>query len=184
MCSVPVIGVFCRPNHPRGYAAWPANLSGPELDEIRNQPLAQAAGHLGAHGYVTWLVLCQDWVELNAVRDILRQGSEWDQRGDEWYSGPLDFVCAYAGSVSGVLNHNASPVAGNRWESLGDNRAFAMVNADVVLNMKPTRAGGFRCHAGKDGECHWVMCPQLRDGEPEATHRHCPLDAASDYEER
>lgn len=32
------------------------------------------------------------------------------------------------------------------------------------------------CHAGRDGECNWVGCPQLRDGEPEATGRHCPLD--------
>lgn len=33
-----------------------------------------------------------------------------------------------------------------------------------------------RCAAGKDGDCtHW-LCPQLRDGEPKATGRHCPLD--------
>lgn len=32
------------------------------------------------------------------------------------------------------------------------------------------------CHAARDGECHWAVCPQLRDGEPVATGRHCPLD--------
>jgi len=32
------------------------------------------------------------------------------------------------------------------------------------------------CHAGRDGECCWVGCPQLRDNEPVATGRHCPLD--------
>ena len=32
------------------------------------------------------------------------------------------------------------------------------------------------CHAGRDGDCIWVECPQLRDGEPVATGRHCPLD--------
>lgn len=32
------------------------------------------------------------------------------------------------------------------------------------------------CHAGKDGECNWEGCPQLRDGEPAATGRHCPRD--------
>ena len=36
------------------------------------------------------------------------------------------------------------------------------------------------CHAAKDGECHWRSCPQLRDGEPAATGRHCPLDRAGD----
>lgn len=31
------------------------------------------------------------------------------------------------------------------------------------------------CHVHKDGECHWEQCPQLRDGEPAATGRSCPL---------
>lgn len=32
------------------------------------------------------------------------------------------------------------------------------------------------CHANRDGECDAPTCPQLRDGEPEATGRHCPID--------
>lgn len=32
------------------------------------------------------------------------------------------------------------------------------------------------CRAGTDGDCFWSECPQLADGEPEATGRHCPLD--------
>ncbi len=32
------------------------------------------------------------------------------------------------------------------------------------------------CHAARDGECFWAECPQIRDGEPRATGRHCPLD--------
>lgn len=32
------------------------------------------------------------------------------------------------------------------------------------------------CYAGSDGDCIWKDCPQLRDNEPEATNRHCPLD--------
>ena len=31
------------------------------------------------------------------------------------------------------------------------------------------------CHAQRDGDCDWWLCPQLRDGEPEATGRICPL---------
>ena len=27
-----------------------------------------------------------------------------------------------------------------------------------------------------DGECTWEGCPQIRDGEPETSGRHCPLD--------
>jgi hypothetical protein len=37
-----------------------------------------------------------------------------------------------------------------------------------------------RCHAGRDGECNWKGCPQLRDGEPEKSGRHCPLDEDDD----
>lgn len=34
------------------------------------------------------------------------------------------------------------------------------------------------CQASRgDGECVWEGCPQLRDGEPERTGRHCPLDS-------
>lgn len=32
------------------------------------------------------------------------------------------------------------------------------------------------CHADCDGDCEWQHCPQLRDGEPSKSHRHCPLD--------
>lgn len=32
------------------------------------------------------------------------------------------------------------------------------------------------CHSANDGECHWDLCPQIRDNEPEASGRHCPLD--------
>lgn len=38
-----------------------------------------------------------------------------------------------------------------------------------------------RCHAATDGECNDPeRCPQLRDGEPLATGRHCPLDTWED----
>lgn len=32
------------------------------------------------------------------------------------------------------------------------------------------------CQAGMDGDCFWKKCPQIRDGEPETSGRHCPLD--------
>ena len=36
------------------------------------------------------------------------------------------------------------------------------------------------CHAGQDGECNWDKCPQIKDGEPIKTGRHCPLDTRED----
>ena len=38
------------------------------------------------------------------------------------------------------------------------------------------------CAAGSDGDCNHSWCPQLRDGEPEATGRHCPLDKEDEDE--
>lgn len=32
------------------------------------------------------------------------------------------------------------------------------------------------CMGSRDGDCCWSECPQLRDGEPGANGRHCPLD--------
>lgn len=32
------------------------------------------------------------------------------------------------------------------------------------------------CHAGRDGDCIWKECPQIKDNEPETTGRHCPRD--------
>lgn len=39
------------------------------------------------------------------------------------------------------------------------------------------------CHADKDGDCSWSLCPQKRDHEPELTGRHCPLDNAREAED-
>jgi len=38
------------------------------------------------------------------------------------------------------------------------------------------------CHANNDGDCYWKNCPQLKDGEPEKTGRHCPLDKENNDE--
>lgn len=34
-----------------------------------------------------------------------------------------------------------------------------------------------RCRADCDDHCEWSECPQLRDGEPKKSGRHCPLDS-------
>lgn len=38
------------------------------------------------------------------------------------------------------------------------------------------------CHSASDGECFWKGCPQLREGEPHKTGRHCPLPKWEDEE--
>ena len=39
------------------------------------------------------------------------------------------------------------------------------------------------CKADRDGDCGWVLCPQVRDGEPQSTGRHCPLDRSATDEQ-
>jgi hypothetical protein len=36
------------------------------------------------------------------------------------------------------------------------------------------------CQADRDGDCYHAACPQLRDGEPNKSRRHCPLDQCGD----
>lgn len=33
-----------------------------------------------------------------------------------------------------------------------------------------------RCQADDDDYCDFADCPQMRDGEPHMSGRHCPLD--------
>lgn len=40
-----------------------------------------------------------------------------------------------------------------------------------------------RCQSDDDGYCEWPGCPQLRDGEPKKTGRHCPLDRVEDEDD-
>ncbi len=44
--------------------------------------------------------------------------------------------------------------------------------APAVLEVRDLQ----RCAAARDGECNHAQCPQLRDGEPENSGRHCPID--------
>lgn len=59
-----------------------------------------------------------------------------------------------------------------------------MTNAGFLAlgETSPTRDD--TCHADRDGDCDWEGCPQLRDGEPKKSGRHCPLDRAASSVER
>lgn len=47
---------------------------------------------------------------------------------------------------------------------------------DLLRRHGSALSGNDHCHAARDGECMWRRCPQIRDDEPKATGRHCPLD--------
>ncbi|MGF6963014.1 hypothetical protein OKW43_000019 [Paraburkholderia sp. WC7.3g] len=53
---------------------------------------------------------------------------------------------------------------------------FFDIPPDVAAILRVMRAPAARCHAARDGECSWAHCPQIRDGEPVKSGRHCPHD--------
>lgn len=46
----------------------------------------------------------------------------------------------------------------------------------AMLAAAPEVGSLLRCAAARDGECNHAQCPQLRDGEPGNSGRHCPID--------
>jgi hypothetical protein len=54
--------------------------------------------------------------------------------------------------------------------------ARGAVVIEIPSNLLPVELQAYRrCQAHKDGECTWALCPQIRDGEPKKSGRHCPL---------
>lgn len=66
---------------------------------------------------------------------------------------------------------------GERFRECNEGRARTIANRERYEDRE-------RCKAARsDGECWWPECPQLRDGEPEKTGRHCPIDTWVDDDE-
>lgn len=65
-----------------------------------------------------------------------------------------------------------------------DNQADALATIErIEASVRVVRPADYpHCQAGRDGECNWTHCPQLRDGEPARSRRHCPKDTRSDDE--
>lgn len=87
-------------------------------------------------------------------------------------------ICATFGTTYGGLVTVEIDTAKPR-----SRRPYRRVSPDCVSNVVPATAAQSstdhpltRCAAGRDGECAHAQCPQLRDGEPAKTGRHCPLD--------
>jgi hypothetical protein len=69
----------------------------------------------------------------------------------------------------GAVGDNAKYAEG--WE-----RIFGKKETIEQARYSPSRHGMTRCQSDDDGYCSYGLCPQLRDGEPEASGRHCPFD--------
>jgi hypothetical protein len=50
------------------------------------------------------------------------------------------------------------------------------IDAAMQALSTPAQEQLTRCASNRDGECSHKQCPQIRDSEPAASGRHCPLD--------
>lgn len=66
---------------------------------------------------------------------------------------------------------------------LKDVRPLDWRDGDFYEHAKPTGPNSkpfTSCAAARDGECIHRLCPQVQDGEPQKSGRHCPLDLGED----
>ena len=83
----------------------------------------------------------------------------------------------YNGATPGLLRH-ITPFNKYQLERLSRKKLMAKpIKSNESLSYSDCKQLGLEtCHSQKDGNCNCESCPQLRDGEPERTGRHCPLD--------
>lgn len=121
------------------------------------------------HAIASGFAIEESWAGfvVNCFRDWIGPS----QSGRDWWQGPA------SDAARRVFMEDIGQLRGKNlacWCSLS-----APCHADVLLelaNRAPAQDGKERCHANRDGDCSAATCPQLRDGEPEATGRHCPID--------
>lgn len=89
----------------------------------------------------------------------------------------LVYWSSEAYSVSS-LGHACPPELLRLWPAAAhaDRIRSVQAGSDKPLVGDYRNQGG--CHADRDGECSWAECPQIREGEPAKSGRHCPLDAS------
>jgi hypothetical protein len=58
--------------------------------------------------------------------------------------------------------------------------ASSSIDPTLPVPLPTVSVDNGRCHGASDGECIWHHCPQLRDGEPKRSGRHCPYDILGD----
>lgn len=121
---------------------------------------------------------CEDFGELEfQVRETLI----W--RGDIIPTSEAEVELAEQGRAERLATQVMDGVA-VPCEKHGPTRERVAAALKIIANRSERYEDRDRCHAARsDGECSWSECPQLRDGEPGKTGRHCPLDTWSDEDE-
>lgn len=104
--------------------------------------------------------------------------------GHKMPEGPHEFIAGVAGTILGDIARKLETsrlVPATEFVNDGKDPDW---DAYAAAEAAPAAQGGplTKCAAGRDGECDHAQCPQLRDGEPAASGRHCPLDTVEDEE--
>ena len=99
--------------------------------------------------------------------DAERAAGSEAQRNLAWMQGRTDYI-----NAKDVNRHKEGQEGYAEWQA-----GWGLMKS--VADQFPK---GERCHAQRDGECSWHLCPQLRDGESAKTGRHCPLDRQDEEE--
>lgn len=77
----------------------------------------------------------------------------------------------YASSFGAVID---KAVAKHKAEEAAEEARAKLPKLDHRVD--PATGKLKHCVSGRDGECNHHLCPQLADGEPVKSGRHCPLD--------
>jgi len=119
------------------------------------------------------------------------QNGRWAYNGGTWGKGAPRKVTSDSNWKQPLKWARDAAKAGER------RRVFCASLADVLDEEAPTdaqarlwdliretsRVAGRHCLASRDGDCLGKECPQLRDGEPKRSGRHCPLDSACEEDD-
>lgn len=120
------------------------------------------SAHDDEHAPFFWCQLIQDYAGWARVMAGMDNPAKYRRR----------MVQVATLAVAAAQSHDRLIARGQKEES----------SPEIPLNEEsPVRDVKPGCHAGRDGECFWEGCPQIRDNEPESNGRHCPLDQGDTY---
>lgn len=118
---------------------------------------------------------------LNAdVKEDMRLSALDAWRMDGTPATLADLETRYGFTAGQVQAHGADALA---WAMAEYERNPCLSRAPAIWFANDQRPESeWRCQGARDGECLWPKCPQIRDGEPAVSGRHCPLDRGPDNE--
>jgi hypothetical protein len=108
------------------------------------------------------------------IRDAINGWKVGFQRGDAFFKADLDATVVRE-PMERREQRRLSSIP-RTWGEVALENLTAKSEPPVVVKILSN------CMAGEDGDCFHTSCPQMADGEPERSGRHCPLDKQAKLE--